>query len=174
MVAGELESRLRKLAENVAVELRSQDKKCVFAESCTGGKMAAAITGVPGISGYFCGSAVTYRESCKTSWLGVSASVLSQHSAESAETTVAMARAVLEKTIEANCSVAITGHLGPGVDDAIDGRIFVVCAHREDASRGPIKIVSSSHQLTADNRQQRQTEAACAAFEDFLVAIEGS
>lgn len=165
-----LELRLRELAEKAATKLRSLDRKCVFAESCTGGKMAAAITGIPGVSGYFCGSAVTYRESCKTSWLGVPESLLDQHSAESAETTQAMAHAALEKTPEADFSIAITGHLGPGVAEPIDGKIYVACVYRDPAQKDAFKIASTSHRLSAADRRQRQTEAACLAFEALLLA----
>ena len=84
----DLENTLEDLARQVAARLEEQNKRVVFAESCTGGKMAAAMTTVPGISSWFCGSAVTYREATKTQWLSVAESDLAQHTAESEFTTI--------------------------------------------------------------------------------------
>ena len=49
------------------------DQKVVFAESCTCGMAAALLGEVPGISNYFCGSQVVYRDLSKIDWLGVDA-----------------------------------------------------------------------------------------------------
>ena len=106
----DLENTLEDLARQVAARLEEQNKRVVFAESCTGGKMAAAMTTVPGISSWFCGSAVTYREATKTQWLSVAESDLAQHTAESEFTTVKMAQGVLEKTPEADYCVATVSY----------------------------------------------------------------
>lgn len=163
----ELEDRLEDLARQVAARLEEQNKKIVFAESCTGGKMAAAMTTVPGISSWFCGSAVTYRETTKTQWLSVSASELAQHTAESEFTTVKMAQGVLEKTPEADYCVAITGHLGPGVDSTIDGKVYAAAGRRHPEPPG---FVLGELQLESSSRKTRQTEATCFALELFLQA----
>jgi len=163
----ELEQRLDDVAQKVASALKKQDRKIVFAESCTGGKMASAMTTVPGISGHFCGSAVTYREATKTQWLSISPSDLEKHSAESEFTTVEMAKSVLKKTPEADCAIAITGHLGPGIDKAIDGRIFIVAATRNGQTAD---LKSTEARLQSSTRKQRQAEAACIALEVFLEA----
>ena len=163
----ELEDRLEDLARQVAARLEEQNKKIVFAESCTGGKMAAAMTTVPGISSWFCGSAVTYRETTKTQWLSVSASDLAQHTAESEFTTVKMAQGVLEKTREADYCVAITGHLGPGVDSTIDGKVYAAAGRRHPEPPG---FVLGELQLESSSRKTRQTEATCFALELFLQA----
>ena len=64
------------LARDVARELEQQNKKIVFAESCTAGLVSASLAKVPGISQHHCGSAVTYRNDSKHRWLGVSAQLL--------------------------------------------------------------------------------------------------
>lgn len=156
-----LEMRLDRLAGRVAERLAAANLKCVFAESCTGGKMAAAITTVPGISNSFCGSAVTYREATKTEWLQITPSTIQKYTAESEQVTIEMAVSVLEKTPEADVSIAITGHLGPGEPEPIDGVIFV-CVVERDSNR------SQRYQLQSEDRKSRQTEAACHAFEFFL------
>lgn len=49
------------------------------------------ITGVPGASGMFLGSAVTYSNASKTGILGVSRGTIAAHGAVSAETAAEMA-----------------------------------------------------------------------------------
>ena len=163
-----VEKKLDEAALNVAAALKARNQKVVFAESCTGGKMAAAMTTVPGISGYFCGSAVTYREATKSEWLSISQSEIAEHAAESEHTTVAMAKRVLHKTPEADVAIAITGHLGPGVSDEIDGLIYVVVAERKSTNPN---VHSTHHRLSGLNRRERQTEAATRALEAFLKSV---
>ena len=106
--------------------------RLVIAESCTAGLVAGVLGQIPGISKWLCGSAVTYRESAKKEWLGVSSTTLATHHAESIETTREMALGVLRKTSEAKYSVAVTGHLGPDAPPALDGQIFIAVAVRAD------------------------------------------
>lgn len=56
------------------------------AESCTGGKIAAAITDVPGASEIFGYGMVTYSNDAKIKILGVKAETLAAHGAVSPET----------------------------------------------------------------------------------------
>ena len=67
------ESRLE-LAESLGrgqLSGRRRANALVLAESCTGGLAAAALATIPGISRWFCGSAVTYRDQTKIDWLAV-------------------------------------------------------------------------------------------------------
>ncbi len=154
---------LHSIANEVKSSLENLGLKCVFAESCTGGMVAAAMATVPGVSGFLCGSAVTYRESAKSLWLGVDAELLAQHSAESMETTVAMAESVLERTSEADIAVAVTGHLGPGAAAEKDGVIFFALAQKHRPT------LSKRIQLSQQDRCQRQVEAAGETL-NFLLA----
>ncbi len=163
------ETRLEDLAKQIAAVLKTKNRKCVFAESCTGGKMAAVMTAVPGISANFCGSAVTYREPTKTNWLSISASDLEKHTAESVFTTIEMAKAVLIKTPEADFSVAITGHLGPGVDAKLDGIVYVSVANRATEQT---PLTTTRHRLTGSNRKERQAESACIALEQLVGLVQ--
>jgi nicotinamide-nucleotide amidase len=164
-----LDDRLDRVATEVALSLLATNKKCVFAESCTGGKMASAMTTVPGVSANFCGSTVTYRESTKTAWLSIAAEDLAKHTAESEFTTIEMAKGILTRTPEADYSVAITGHLGPNVDTEVDGLVFVSIADR--AFFELHKPKATRHQLVSSSRKDRQTEAASIALEQFLVSL---
>lgn len=83
------------------------------AESCTGGGLAEAITAVPGSSGYFLGSIVSYADGAKVALLGVEPEVLAAHGAVSAQVAVAMATGARAR-FAATVAVSITGISGPG------------------------------------------------------------
>lgn len=114
------------VARELAVLLERHQYRLVLAESCTGGLAAAQITRVPGISRFFCGSAVVYQEAIKTVWLGVPPAYFHADGpgVVSGETAAAMASGVLLRTPTADLAVAITGHLGPGAPADLDGVTF--------------------------------------------------
>ena len=145
----------RAAAVGLAKRLADRQRKIVLAESCTAGLAAALLGECPGISAWFCGSAVTYREATKIQWLDVPTAVLKQFSAESLGTTQKMAQAVLEKTPEADFSAAITGHLGPQAPVEFDGKIFMAIVFRDQA-----EVKLQEHQLEQTDRSSRQHEAA--------------
>lgn len=154
-------SKLELAAERLAVVLERLDLKVVFAESCTGGLVSASLAAIPGISQWLCGSTVTYRESAKVGWLGVSPAELEQHSAVSARVTRAMAAGVLNRTPEAELAVAVTGHLGPAAPHELDGALFIVGLARTGSLAEPALHQSALH---ADSRPDRQIEAATAVL----------
>ncbi|TVP98093.1 MAG: nicotinamide-nucleotide amidohydrolase family protein [Planctomycetaceae bacterium] len=148
---------LQQNAAKLAAALASQNVKLVFAESCTGGLAAAALTAIPGVSQWFCGSAVTYQEPTKIQWLGIDPDDLEVHSAVSVRVTRAMAKGVLERTDHADLAVAVTGHLGPDSPQELDGKIFVVALARTGRlAEAPLHQA----ELFRRNRPDRQIEAA--------------
>lgn len=82
------------------------------AESCTGGLLGATITAVPGSSGYFLGSIVSYADAAKVELLGVPEATLEAHGAVSAQVAKAMAEGVRQR-VGADLAVAVTGIAGP-------------------------------------------------------------
>jgi nicotinamide-nucleotide amidase len=82
------------------------------AESCTGGLLAAAITGVPGASAVFGLGLVTYSNAAKAAQLGVDKALLAAKGAVSEEVALAMADGV-RRLAGADFAVAITGIAGP-------------------------------------------------------------
>ena len=104
---------LNQQAKTLASVLKSRDLRIVFAESCTGGLVSAALTRVPGISDYHCGSAVVYRIDTKTRWLNVPSELLVKPGPVSNVVARHMAEGVLRHTPEADVAASITGHLGP-------------------------------------------------------------
>lgn len=145
-------------AIRLARQLREQDCRIVFAESCTAGLVAASLARVPGISNWMCGSAVTYQEQIKKDWLGVSAADLQQYSAVSSVVTRQMATKVLEKTAPAMIAAAVTGHLGPDAPPGLDGVGFIAVAVRESGCVTCEEI--RQFHMARSERVARQFEAA--------------
>ncbi|PHQ34250.1 CinA family protein [Rhodopirellula bahusiensis] len=152
----------RVVASNLITQLKQSQHRLILAESCTCGAAAAAIGSVPGASNVFCGSAVTYRETTKQAWLGITAAELKQHTAESQAITNAMATSVFERTPDATISAAITGHLGPDAPPAVNGIIFIAVLQR-GRELEPQRLV-----LRSSTRQSRQAEATA----NLLIAIQ--
>ena len=155
------------LVTGLAGALAEKRLKIVFAESCTGGLISAVLAGVPGISEWLCGSAVTYREATKVAWLEVDAAQIEEHSAVCSEVARQMAVGVLEKTPEAQLALSVTGHLGPGAPDGMDGLIFVGMAIRGELEDPTTDV--TRHVLRTNERLLRQREAASVVL---LTALE--
>ena len=98
--------------ENIINLLRKCHDTVAFAESCTGGRIAAAFTSVAGASDVFDGSVVSYANAIKTRWLGVRAETLAQHGAVSRECVQEMLSGISEMA-EAGFAVAVSGIAGP-------------------------------------------------------------
>ncbi len=99
------------------------------AESCTGGLIAAACTGLAGSSDWFERGFVTYSNESKHELLGVPLALIAQHGAVSAEVAVAMADGALRQS-RADVAVAVTGVAGPtgGSVDKPVGTVWVALA----------------------------------------------
>lgn len=100
-------------ARTLEAVLRARGWRLGCAESCTGGLIAAAITGLAGSSDWFDRGFVTYSNRAKTEMLGVPAALLEAHGAVSREAAAAMARGVLMHA-PVQASLAVTGIAGPG------------------------------------------------------------
>lgn len=101
------------LARKVLATARANGLTIATAESCTGGMVAAALTGIAGSSDVFDRGFVTYSNAAKAAMIGVPEALLAQHGAVSAEVAAAMAEGAL-KASGAGLTVAITGVAGPG------------------------------------------------------------
>jgi len=161
-------------AQELAAELKRYDRKIVFAESCTAGLLASSLSRVPGISSYFCGSMVTYRNATKSQWLGVDWDDL--NSAEigpvSEIVAVSMAKGVLQKTPEADIAVSVTGHLGPDAPENLDGIAFVAVLFRESQLPKTTKLAFiEARDDGVSLRQSRQVDAAIQAMQTILTEI---
>lgn len=100
-------------AEELVKRLSDKKLTCATAESCTGGGVGSAITGVPGSSEVFWGGVISYDNSVKRGVLGVPQDVLETKGAVSAECAEAMAQGV-RTLLKTDLAVSITGIAGPG------------------------------------------------------------
>jgi nicotinamide-nucleotide amidase len=92
--------------------MRSQQRRLAVAESCTGGRIAAALTSVAGSSQSFVGAVVAYDNAVKISQLGVDAGTLQRNGAVSDDVAREMARGARAR-LGANVALATTGVAGP-------------------------------------------------------------
>lgn len=97
----------------VVALLREKQLTVALAESCTGGKVAAAITDIPGASDVFGCGVCAYSNEIKQKLLNVSEETLAVHGAVSAETAREMAAGVRALS-GADIGISVTGIAGPG------------------------------------------------------------
>ncbi len=100
------------LAAAVHALLQAHSATIAVAESCTGGRIAAALTAVPGSSRSFLGGVVSYDNAVKIAELGVREATLEEYGAVSEETAREMARGARER-LHASVAVSTTGIAGP-------------------------------------------------------------
>lgn len=103
----------RRVEELVLSLAAARGLRLATAESCTGGMVAARLTGVPGASESFVGGVVAYADEVKRSELDVPQELLAEHGAVSAEVAAAMAEGARMR-LGADVAVAVTGVAGPG------------------------------------------------------------
>jgi nicotinamide-nucleotide amidase len=100
------------LATAVATALRAAGLVVATAESCTGGRVAAAITERPGASQTYVGGIVAYDNAIKIASLGVPQGLLERDGAVSRTVVEAMAKGACA-SYSAGIAVATTGIAGP-------------------------------------------------------------
>jgi len=93
-------------------ELLRRGETIAVAESCTGGRVASALTATPGSSAVFLGGVVAYDNAVKMAELDVPADVLAAHGAVSEETARTMASGVRAR-LKTDVGFATTGIAGP-------------------------------------------------------------
>lgn len=166
-------SNLSANARRLARLLERSQTQVVFAESCTGGLVAASLAQVPGISDCLCGSAVTYRNATKHQWLDVSSEDLVRPGPVSAIVAKQMAAGVLAMTPEADWAASVTGHLGPNAPKRFDGLVYIGIGQRTANQSGEtvLPATATRHMLTAVTRIQRQREAASLVLQQIFDAI---
>ena len=100
------------MTEKIIKELTKREETITFAESCTGGRLAAAFTAISGASNVLNGSCVTYSNEIKHQWLGVDNKILEEFGAVSEECVAQMLDGIL-KMAESDYAVAVSGIAGP-------------------------------------------------------------
>ncbi len=98
--------------EKIIKKLASQNQTISFAESCTGGRIAAAFTSISGASAVLDGSVVTYSNAIKHTWLGVDNEVLEKFGAVSSQCVSQMLEGI-KNLSGADYALAVSGIAGP-------------------------------------------------------------
>ena len=109
--------------------LKQQGKTIATAESCTGGRLAAALNAQSGASAYYMGSVVAYDNAIKEQVLGVQHDTLMQHGAVSEQTVREMAEGV-RALMHTDYAIATSGIAGPtgGTIDKPVGTVWIAWA----------------------------------------------
>jgi nicotinamide-nucleotide amidase len=104
------------------------------AESCTGGLVAARLTGIPGSSDVFRGGVIAYANEVKEAELGVPGELLAEHGAVSPEVAAAMAQGARAR-LGVDVAVSVTGIAGPDGGTA-EKPVGLVYLHAEGPNGG--------------------------------------
>jgi nicotinamide-nucleotide amidase len=113
--------------------LAGKEATLAVAESCTGGLISHLLTNVPGSSGYFLFSGITYSNEAKKKVLGVSSEVLQKYGAVNEETVKKMAQGA-RRVAGATYGLATSGIAGPdgGTDEKPVGTVCIGLATPHD------------------------------------------
>jgi nicotinamide-nucleotide amidase len=103
---------IRKKTKKIIEKLTLEKQTITFAESCTGGRIAAEFTAVSGASNILQGSVVTYSNEIKHRWLGVSLETLESQGAVSRACVDEMLNGVQELA-GSDYAIAVSGIAGP-------------------------------------------------------------
>ena len=109
--------------------LNQQGMTLATAESCTGGRLAAALNAQSGSSAYYMGSVVAYDNSVKTNILGISPETLNSEGAVSESTVRQMAEGV-RALLHTDYAIATSGIAGPtgGTPNKPVGTVWIAWA----------------------------------------------
>jgi nicotinamide-nucleotide amidase len=116
--------------------LQARGQSLATAESCTGGRIAAALTAIPGSSRSFVGGFVAYANSMKIEQLGVDSATIERYGAVSEAVGVEMARGA-RVGLGADIAISVTGIAGPegGSDEKPVGLVWIALADGGDTTQ---------------------------------------
>ena len=154
------------LAERLGAALRRAELRLVTAESCTGGRIAEAVTAVPGSSAWFDRAVVAYSNEAKQEMLGIAPSLIEAHGAVSEPVVTAMAQGIGGARAD-RAAVAVSGIAGPGGGSASKpvGTVCLAVVIAGGAPRARTVVLEG-------DRMRIRRDAVCAAMTDLLEALE--
>jgi len=155
---------MKQRLENIIQTLKKNEHSITMAESCTGGRIAAALTAIPGASAVFNGSCVTYSNEIKHLWLRVRQETLEQHGAVSQQCVKEMLQGI-QKKANSSYAIAVSGIAGPegGSIAKPVGTVYI-------GVLTPFKTVIERYQFKGDREtvQNAATEASISLLEENL------
>lgn len=119
------------LLDRLAAPLRRLDDDgmtLVFAESCTAGLAAVAVSSVPELGHVLEAAFVTYSDEAKVRLLGAPGSLLDEAGAVSEAVAKSMAQGALQRS-DADVAIAVTGFAGPAGPSDEEGLVHFAMAN---------------------------------------------
>ena len=156
---------IEKLARRVVEAAAARGMMVAAAESCTGGLVCGALTGIAGSSTVVERGFVTYSNAAKTDLLGVPTELLDRHGAVSEPVARAMAEGALARS-PAQVSVAVTGIAGPG-GGSPDKPVGLV----HFAAAGPAGLIHAEHRFGDIGREAVRLDSVRVALDLLLDRI---
>ena len=149
--------------------LKQRQQTIATAESCTGGRLAAALNAQPGSSAFYLGSVVAYANEVKEQVLGVKHDTLLQYGAVSEQTVLEMANGV-RRLMHADYAIATSGIAGPdgGTPDKPVGTVWIAWATPEATT------AKCYHFGTAREREQITQRAVTAAIVELIKSLNSN
>ena len=155
-----------------ALCLREQVLTLAVAESMTGGRVQAAITAVPGASGYFLGGLTAYTLDQKVRHLGVKRAAAAKVNAVSSGVAAQMARGAA-RLFGAGVAVATTGYAEPAPEFGVDDPFaHWAIAHRIAGRRW--RIVTGRVVCPGMTRTEAQEAVATAALAELVAYLHSA
>ena len=146
--------------------LKERQQTIATAESCTGGRLAAALNAQSGSSAYYMGSVVAYDNRIKEQVLGVAHDTLMEWGAVSEQTVREMAEGV-RALMNTDYAIATSGIAGPtgGTPDKPVGTVWIAWAMPEGT------IAKCFHFGVAREREQITQRAVTAALVELIKSL---
>lgn len=146
--------------------LKQRGQTIATAESCTGGRLAAALNAQPGSSAFYLGAVVAYANEVKEQVLGVKHDTLLQYGAVSEQTVLEMANGV-RRLMHTDYAIATSGIAGPdgGTPDKPVGTVWIAWATPEATT------AKCYHFGTAREREQITQRAVTAAIVELIKSL---
>ena len=148
--------------------LKERQQTIATAESCTGGRLAAALNALSGSSAYYMGSVVAYDNCIKEQVLGVQHDTLMQYGAVSEQTVREMVDGV-RTLMHTDYAIATSGIAGPtgGAPDKPVGTVWIAWAMPEGIE------AQCFHLGAAREREQITQRAVTTALVKMIKIVQG-
>ena len=120
------------MQEVVARLLVERQQTVSTAESCTGGYIAHLFTAIPGASGFYDGSVVSYANRIKTDLLSVEENSIQEQGAVSEQVVIQMAKGAIHE-LKTHFTIAVSGILGPdgGTPEKPVGTVWIAVGNAQ-------------------------------------------
>ena len=157
---------ITKLVAQLAEKLTKRNATITTVESCTGGGISYALTHVPGSSVWFERGFVTYSNSAKSEWVGVSMDLIIKYGAVSNQVAREMALGG-RSSANADYGISVTGIAGPG-GGSDDKPVGTVCF----GWAGPDALIDTKREVFQGDRASIRQQSISYALQGILERID--